>query len=202
MKIHENQAVLEAGKNLEEAAKAVVMIHGRGATAQSMIQLSEQLPEATYLAPQAKNRTWYPNPFMEPEKSNQPHLDSALGKVDSLVERCSEQVGRENVFLIGFSQGACLISEYCARNPAKYGGVIILSGGLIGQELNSFSGDMKRTEVFIGCAENDPHIPVERVNDTADIFEDLNAEVEKHIFEGSHHGIVAYEIERAQEIIS
>lgn len=199
---HEEQKVIQAGKPLEEAEKAVIMVHGRGATANSMIQLESQLPEAAYLAPQAKNRTWYPHSFMEPREKNQPELDSALNKVDQLVGKAATEVGLENVYLLGFSQGACLASEYTAQNPDKYGGLIAFSGGLIGKEAQKFSGDMEQTEVFLGCAENDPHIPKDRVNQTEDIFQKLNADVEKYIFEGSHHGIVDYELKRAREIIS
>jgi phospholipase/carboxylesterase len=200
--IHEDHKVVSSGNDLNEAEKAVIMVHGRGATAESIILLSEKLPEACYLAPQAENRTWYPESFLRPKEENQPHLDSALGKIDSLVERCSEEVGKENVFLLGFSQGACLTSEYAASHPDRYSGIIALSGGLIGEKPGNFSGDMKDTEVFLGCAENDPHIPKERVNETEKVFKQLNAETEKYIFEGSHHGIVEYELKRANEIIS
>lgn len=128
-------------------------------------------------------------------------MDSALEKIDSLVEKCSTKVGKENVFLLGFSQGACLVSEYTASNPDKYGGIVALSGGLIGEKTEKFLGDMKDTEVFLGCAENDPHIPKKRIDETEKVFQELKADVEKYIFEGSHHGIVEYEIRRANEII-
>jgi phospholipase/carboxylesterase len=199
--IHEDQKVVTAGKDLNEAEKAVIMIHGRGATAESIIQLSEKLPEAAYLAPQAEDREWYPKSFLRPREENQPQLDSALEKIDKLVEKCSKHVGKENTLLLGFSQGACLASEYTAGNPGSYGGIIALSGGLIGEEIENFSGNMKDTEVFLGCAENDPHIPKSRVDETEKVFKELKANVEKYIFEGSHHGIVEYEIKRANEII-
>ena len=200
--VHEEGEVLKAGPDLEEADKAVIMIHGRGATAHSIIQLHRQLPEATFLAPQASNREWYPRSFMESRERNQPNLDSALRKIDSLVEKASREVGKENVFLLGFSQGACLASEYMASNPDRYGGLIALSGGLIGEEIRDFSGNMDRTPVFLGCAEEDPHIPLERVNETEELFQELNSDVEKYIFEGSQHGIVDYEVERIVEMLS
>lgn len=200
--IHEDQSVQKSGPKPEEAGKAVIMLHGRGASAAGMIQLSEKLPEAAYLAPQASRRTWYPQSFLEPRKKNQPPLDSALRTVDSLVEKAADQVGKENVFLLGFSQGACLASEYVASNPDRYGGVILFSGGLIGDELPEYSGDLEGTPVFIGCSDNDPHIPLERVNATEKVFGELNGEVEKYIMEGSHHGIVEHEIEKASKIIS
>lgn len=202
MNVHGDQTVVESGQDLEEADKAVIMLHGRGATAQSIIQLSEQLPEAAYLAPQAANRQWYPRSFLEPRKKNQPHLDSALELVDSLVEKASDAVGRENVYLLGFSQGACLTSEYAASHPDRYGGLILLSGGLIGEEVQEFEGDLEGTPVFVGCSDNDPHIPLERVEKTVEVMESLNADVEKYIFEGSHHGIVDYEVEQIQEMLS
>lgn len=202
-KIHDDQKVLTKGLELEQAETAVVMVHGRGASAQSMLQLTDQLPEAAYLAPQASRRTWYPQSFLEPLEKNQPHLDSALRKVEDVVEKASNFVGLENVVVLGFSQGACLASEFVATNPEKYGGLILFSGGLIGDELPDYSGDMKETPVFIGCAEDDPHIPFSRVDETVEVFEDLDAEVvEKYILDGSHHGIVEYELEKASEIIS
>lgn len=200
-KIHEDQPVQTSGLELAEAEKAVIMLHGRGASAGGMIRLSEELPEAAYLAPQASRRTWYPHSFLEPREKNQPHLDSALRKVDSLMEKAADQVGKENVFLLGFSQGACLASEYVASNPERYGGVILFSGGLIGEEIGKFSGNLEETPVFIGCSDDDPHIPLERVNSTEQVFQELNGEVEKYIMEGSHHGIVDYEVEKASEII-
>lgn len=202
-KIHDEQKVLTKGLDLEEAEKAVVMLHGRGASAQSMLQLTEQLPEAAYLAPQASRRTWYPHSFLEPRERNQPHLDSALRKVEDVVEKASDFVGLENVVLLGFSQGACLASEFAASNTERYGGVVLFSGGLIGDEIGDFEGDMDSTPVFIGCAEDDPHIPFSRVDETFEVFETLNAKlVEKYVLDGSHHGIVEYELEKASEIIS
>jgi phospholipase/carboxylesterase len=201
-KIHDDQRVLTKGLDLEDAEKAVVMVHGRGASAQSMLQLLDQLPEAAYLAPQASRRTWYPQSFLEPREKNQPHLDSALRKVGDVIEKALEFVGRENVVILGFSQGACLASEFVASNPDKYGGVVLFSGGLIGDEIGDFEGDMEETPVFIGCAEEDPHIPFSRVDETVDVFEKLNAEiVEKYVLDGSHHGIVEHELKKASEII-
>ena len=199
--VHAESPIIESGQSLEEAEKAVIMIHGRGATAQSILNLSEKLPQAAYIAPQASNREWYPRSFLEEREKNQPHLDSALEKIDELVEKASEKVGRENVYLLGFSQGACLASEYVASHPGKYGGVILLSGGLIGEKVQEFEGDLEGTKVFIGCSDNDPHIPLERVEETVKVLEGLNADVEKYIMEGSHHGIVEYELEKASEII-
>lgn len=201
MSIHANTKTVRSGKQLEDASKAVIMIHGRGATAESIIDLSSDLPETAYIAPQASNKTWYPNSFLEEREKNQPHLDSALERIDRLVTEASEAVGKENVFILGFSQGACLASEYVASNPGKYGGLIVLSGGLIGKKLKQYTGDLQNTGVFIGCSDRDPHIPLERVNETEKVFDEMNADVEKYIMKGTHHGVVDYEIEKASEMI-
>lgn len=199
--IHENWKVISHGQRIEDADRAVIMIHGRGATAESIIQLSDKLPEASYLAPQAKNREWYPESFLEPREENQPHLDSALEQLDSLIDEVSEHVSLDKIVLLGFSQGACLASEYTASNPTGYGGLVALSGGLIGEKIQEYSGDLEETPVYIGCSEKDPHIPEERVDATEKKLVEMNAEVEKQIFPGSSHGIFQPEIERTREII-
>lgn len=202
MSVHENQKVFSTGQDLEDADRAAIMLHGRGATAGGMLRMTEDLPDAAYLAPQAANRTWYPHSFMEPRPKNQPHLDSALDKVGAVLETVSEHLEPEKVVILGFSQGACLASEFIASNPTSYGGLIALSGGLIGEEIEDFEGDLEQTPVFIGCSESDPHIPLERVEKTEQVMNDLKGDVEKYIFEGPHHGIVDYEIERVRNIIS
>lgn len=201
MSVHEDQKVMTSGKNLEDADRAVIMIHGRGASAGSVLRLSDNLPDAAYLAPQAANRTWYPQSFIEPKSDNQPNLDSALEKVGSVIEKVNKFLPREKIVLLGFSQGACLTSEYAASNPEKYGGLIIFSGGLIGDQIGEFEGDLDQTNTFIGCSENDPHIPLERVEKTEEVFENLNADVKKSIYEGSQHTINQDEIREATEII-
>ena len=201
--IHEDQEILTAGSNLEDAEKAVILLHGRGATAQGILQLENQLKvnNTSFFAPQAAQRTWYPNSFLQPRENNQPHLKSALKTVNRLVERISKELSREKIVIAGFSQGACLATEYAASEPEKFGGVIGFSGGLIGKELPNYTGDLEDTPVFLGCAENDPHIPLERVEETEKVFRELNANVEKHIFEGSYHGIVSTEIEKARQLV-
>lgn len=201
MNIHEDQEVLTAGQNLENAERAIIMIHGRGATAGSVLSLAEDLPEAAYLAPQAAKHTWYPRGFMETREKNQPHLDSALDKIYSIVEKVKQFVPKKKIVFLGFSQGACLSSEYIAQNPERHGGLLVFSGGLIGNRIESFEGDLERTPIFMGCSENDPHIPLERVEQTEEVFNDLNAEVKKTIYEGSHHTINQDEINEAQKII-
>ena len=195
--IHQDTELIKEG----EGDRAVILLHGRGATAGGIIQLADRLPEAKYYAPQASNREWYPQSFMRPREENQPHLDSALDRIDSIVDKISEEIPKEKIAVAGFSQGACLASEYAASNPDKVGGVIAFSGGLIGEKIEEFEGEFAG-EVFLGCAEKDPHIPKSRVDETEEVFRELGAEVEKYIFEGSNHGIDDYEIRKASELIA
>ena len=183
----------------KDANTAGILIHGRGATAQSILGLKEQIEnkDIYYIAPQAETREWYPNSFLNPINDNQPELDQALETVEECIEQLQEEGFEiEDIFLLGFSQGACLVTEYAARNPKKFKAIIGLSGGLIGPEGTKFeySGDLENTPVFLGCSENDPHIPKSRVDETEEALGGLNAEVEKRIYEGTFHGIVEDEI--------
>jgi len=189
MNPHKDQKIMTAGQDLEEAKRAVIMVHGRGASAQSILRISENLPEAAYLAPQAANRSWYPQSFMDPKENNQPYLNSALEKINSVIKQTEKFVPTEKIVLLGFSQGACLTSEYSAKNPEKYGGLIVFSGGLIGDKIGEFEGKMDNTPVFLGCSEKDPHIPLTRVERTEKVLTDLNADVKKTIYEGNTHTI-------------
>ena len=184
----------------KEAETAGILIHGRGATAESTLGLKNQIKneDTYYIAPQAETREWYPNSFLKPIGKNQPELDQALETIENCIEKLGEkEFESEDIFLLGFSQGACLVTEYAARNPKRFKAVIGLSGGLIGPKGRkfSYSGDLEETPVFLGCSENDPHIPKSRVDETKEVLEGLNGEVEKRIYEGSFHGIVEDEIE-------
>lgn len=184
----------------KDSETAGIMIHGRGASAKSILGLTQKIEnkQIYYMAPQAETREWYPNSFLNPLKDNQPELDQALETIDNCIEKLQNQgFNTEDIFLLGFSQGACLVTEYAARNPTKFKAVIGLSGGLIGPEGKEFnySGDLDSTPVFLGCSENDPHIPRSRVDETAEVLEGLNAEVEERIYPGNFHGIVEDEVQ-------
>jgi|AntRauTorcE11898_2_1112593.scaffolds.fasta_scaffold06488_2 phospholipase/carboxylesterase len=205
---HGDQPVAHAGAALADASAVVVCAHGRGATAQSMLQITQQFgfDDVASLAPQAAGRTWYPNPFTAPTDSNQPGLDSALAKLDAVVDQAIDAVGREHVVLLGFSQGACLSSEYAATHPARYGGLVVFSGGLIGPEVTveRYAGDdadMAGTPVFLGCDENDPHIDLERVHETTEVLDALGADVDERIYQGIGHGVVEDELDAATVIV-
>ncbi len=203
---HQGQPILEKGKNLEDAAAAVILVHGRGASAQSILTLAGEVdrPEAAWLAPQAANYTWYPFSFLAPIEQNEPGLTSALGLLSELVARVEEAgLPKDKIVLAGFSQGACLSLEFAARNPARYGGVVALSGGVIGPELDDarYSGDMAKTPVFLGCSDHDHHIPEERVHESAALFERLGARVVKKIYPGLGHTINEDEIGHFRNIM-
>ena len=168
---HGNQPLVSAGESLDTAGVAVVFVHGRGATAQGMLGLAEELPaRIAALAPQAAGNTWYPNPFTAPVETNEPGRSSGLGVIgDALAAAADADIPANRVALIGFSQGACLASEFVARTPRRYGALAALSGGLIGETIDpeAYTGDLNDTPVFLGCSDHDPHIPVERIRATA-----------------------------------
>ena len=191
---HQDQPVLTAGKPLDKARVAMVMIHGRGATAESILSLADELaqPDFAYLAPQAAGNTWYPNRFLAPIASNEPYLSSALAMINEVLERLSEAgIPPEQAILLGFSQGACLALEFAARHARRYGGVAGLSGGLIGPDETprDYPGSLADTPVFLGCSDVDFHIPKERVLHSADVFRGLGGEVTARLYPNMGHTI-------------
>ncbi len=192
--------MLATGAPLDKASAAMIMIHGRGATAQDILSLAAELPSSNvaFLAPQAADHQWYPNRFMVPTRLNQPWLDSALGVVDALVKQVTAAgIPTERLFLLGFSQGACLALEYAARNAKRYGGVIGLSGGVIGEdnEPRHDSGTFDGIPIFLGCSDMDPHIPAYRVQHAADVLKGLGANVTKRLYPAMGHTVNEDEIE-------
>jgi predicted esterase len=205
--MHQGQQVLITGKVLEEASAAMIMIHGRGASAASILELGGEFdaPEFAFVAPQAAGSVWYPYPFMYPIEQNEPALSSALatvGEVFKAVETAG--IPAEKIMLLGFSQGACLASEFAARNTRRYGGLIVLSGGLIGPPgtPRTYPGSLEGTPVFIGCSDIDPHIPLTRVKETSVILESLGAKVTERIYPGMGHTVNIDEIKTIQELMA
>lgn len=203
---HAMGALLTAGAPLATAKAVMIMVHGRGASAQSILELASNFDrsEFAYLAPQAANYSWYPNSFLYPLEENEPYLSSALNRLESLVAWIEEQgVKREDTMILGFSQGACLSLEYAARHAGRFGGIIGLSGGLIGPEGTSrnYAGVMDRTPVFLGCSDTDFHIPKERVIETAVIFQKLGAIVTKRLYPNMGHGINQDELDFVRQMM-
>jgi predicted esterase len=203
---HEGQAVVEAGTPLGQGTGVVVMVHGRGAGPANILDLMPRLdrPDFTYLAPSAAGRTWYPNSFMAETASNEPWLSSALRAVDRVVsDVVARGVPTERIVLLGFSQGACLMSEYAAAHAARYGGVVVFSGGLIGPPGTTWNsgGRFDGTPVFLGSSDPDAHVPPARVEESAAVFTRMGASVDMRIYPGMGHTINDDEISAAQGLL-
>jgi predicted esterase len=203
---HRGQPVLAAGRSLEEAEAAMVMVHGRGATAEDILSLAGELgrPELAYVAPQAAGYTWYPYSFMAPMEQNEPGLSSGLEVLGDLVRHLEAQgIPAERTVLLGFSQGACLTLEYAARNAKRYGGVVALSGGLIGppDTPRDYAGSFAGTPVFLGCSDRDPHIPKARVDESAEVFRRMGAEVTERIYPAMGHTVNEDELSFVRDLV-
>ena len=204
---HVGDKILYSGVDLENAKNAMILIHGRGSNAESILPLANELKleDTIVAAPQANQFTWYPYRFIEKREVNEPGISSGLALIDSIISSLNDSgISSDNIFLLGFSQGACLTLDYAARNPKKYAGIFALSGGLIGEKLNwnDYSGNLERTPIFLGCSDNDFHIPEERVHESGKIFNELSAEVTKKIYNNMGHTISYDEIVEINSIIS
>jgi predicted esterase len=203
---HHGQPVLAAGPAPEAAGGTIVLLHGRGGSAENMLSLYGALGDERFaaLAPQAAGQSWYPQSFLAPLESNQPYLDSALRRVDSLVaDLLARGIPAGRVVLMGFSQGACLASEFVARHPRRYGAVIGLTGGLIGPPgtPREYAGSLDDTPVFLGTSDPDPHVPFERVKETADVLGRMGARVELRRYAGMPHTINEDELDACRELL-
>lgn len=198
--------IITGGKKLSEAKKALIMIHGRGADANDIIDLSKYLAVSDFalLAPEATNNTWYPQSFLAPKSLNEPWLSSALSVIKETVkEIVTAGIPESSIYFLGFSQGACLTLEFVAQNATKYGGVVAFTGGLIGDKIDrsNYKGDFANTPVFIGTSNPDPHVPVERVYATSNILSEMNAAVTHKVYENMGHTINNDEIQLANNLI-
>lgn len=199
--------IITAGKDINEATKVLIMVHGRGGSAEDILGLAQNLAvnDFALLAPQATNNTWYPYSFLTPPKENEPELSSALALLKEVVANVKAWgIAEENMYFLGFSQGACLTLEFVTRNATKYGGVIAFTGGLIGDKIYSenYTGDFSETPVFIGTSDPDPHVPVERVHATAEIITKMNGRVIKKVYQNMGHTINQDEINQANELLN
>jgi predicted esterase len=207
MEPHLGQKLVLAGEPLESARAAMIMLHGRGATARDILTLTADLhlPGFVYLAPQAAGNSWYPNSFLMPIASNEPYLSSGLAVITSLLDQLA-QVGipAERTILLGFSQGACLTLEYTARKARRYGGIVGLSGGLIGPDgtPRDYPGSLAGTPVFLGCSDRDPHIPKERVELTSETLRLLGGNVTTRLYPFMDHTVNQDELDFVQGMMA
>jgi predicted esterase len=203
---HQGQKILEAGEPLAEARAAMILVHGRGASAADIMTLGTELmhPGFAYLAPQAAGSAWYPHPFTAPLEDNEPYLSSALEVLASLLATVERTIPAEQVILLGFSQGACLTLEFAARHARRYGGVVGLSGGLIGPDgtPRDYPGNFDRTPAFLGCSDVDPHIRKVRVLEAAEVLERVGADLILKLYPQMDHSVNADEIQAVRKIVS
>ena len=200
---HQNQAIVTTGKPLADARAAMILLHGRGATAESILTLADELnqPDFAYLAPQAAGYTWYPYSFLSPMPQNEPGITSGIAVVEALVEQIvSDGIPYQQIMIGGFSQGACLALEFVARHARRYGGVLGYSGGLIGPDSTprDYPGSLGDTPIFLGCSDIDAHIPKARVELTADVLRKLGGQVSMRLYPGMGHTINQDEIEASR----
>jgi phospholipase/carboxylesterase len=198
--------IVAAGNELTATSKVLILLHGRGGSAEDILSLASHLDVKGFslFAPQATNNTWYPYSFLAPPSQNEPWLSSALSLLKELVDDLlSKGVPAENIYFLGFSQGACLTLEFVTRNASKYGGVVAFTGGLVGDKIYSdnYNGDFGGTPFFIGTSNPDPHVPVERVYATTNILKNMNAVVTEKIYTGMGHTINQDEIDHANKLV-
>jgi phospholipase/carboxylesterase len=203
---HRDQPVCHFGEPLDRAAGAVILLHGRGGSAEDILSLAQPLYHSglAYLAPQAANHTWYPNSFLAPIEQNQPWLDSALRKVEAIVEEAiAAGIVPDHILLGGFSQGACLATEFVASHPRRYAGLIALTGGLIGPPGVDLThpGSLAGTPAFLGSGDPDPHVPFERVQQSAQVLTAMGASVTVRRYPGRPHTITPEELDFARRLL-
>lgn len=204
---HGGGRVVRAGSPLDDAGLAVILLHGRGGTPESMIELAGSLavPEAAWLAPEARGNTWYPRSFLATLEENEPGLSSALGVIEGLLVDLEEGgLGPEAVAILGFSQGGCLGLEFAARDARRYGALVGLSAGLIGppDTPRDYDGSLDGTPVFLGCSDVDPHIPLWRLEETAAVLERMGAAVEKRIYPSMGHTVNRDEVRHVRRLLA
>jgi phospholipase/carboxylesterase len=204
MAIAHGQRVLEGGEPLNSARAAMILLHGRGATAEDIMTIAfdAQAPGWVYFAPQAAGSAWYPNPFTAPIESNEPYLSAALNMITNLVERIEASVPAHRMMLLGFSQGACLTLEWAARHARRFGAIAGLSGGLIGPDgtARDYPGGFDGTPVFLGCSDVDPYIGKDRVEEAAQVLEGMGAAVDLRLYPGMGHLVNGDEIAALRDL--
>lgn len=198
--------IITSGTPLKQASRALILVHGRGGSAEDILTLAPMLAVGGYalLAPQAAGNTWYPHSFLMPQEDNEPWLSGAIDVLAATVQEIMDAgITHDRIFFTGFSQGACLTLEFAARHAVRYGGIAAFTGGLIGDHVHrsNYTGDFAQTPVFIGSSDPDMHVPVKRVRETEAVYADLNAAIHIKIYPNMGHTISGDEISIANEMI-
>ena len=204
---HGTQAIVSMGQPLSDAAGVLILLHGRGGTAEDIIGLGEAIaPEKwAMLAPQASGNSWYPYSFLAPQEQNEPYLTSALGKVQAAVDTAlAAGIAAEKIAIAGFSQGACLATEFVGRNPRRYAALLALTGGLIGPlgAPIKLTGDLAGTPVLLSSGDPDPHVPWARVQQSADLLQEIGGRVTIRRFPGKPHSVTGEELRSARDVLA
>jgi phospholipase/carboxylesterase len=198
--------IVSAGEAIKPESKVLIMIHGRGGSAEDILSLASHLDVKDFAlrAPQATGNSWYPYSFLAPQAQNEPWLSSALDLISQMTTELEAQgIRSENIYFLGFSQGACLTLEFVTRHARRWGGVVAFTGGLIGDAVNTanYRGDFKGTPVFIGTSNPDPHVPLQRVDETVNIMKGMGADLTLKVYPGMGHTINGDEIALANQIV-
>ncbi|MFC7166391.1 alpha/beta hydrolase [Halospeciosus flavus] len=203
---HADQPIVTGGAPAMAADVAVVLLHGRGATAKGMVASADDFYRhgVTFLAPQAAHQNWYPASFDAPREANEPALTSAVDRVGAALDRAADVgIPPARTVILGFSQGACVAAEFVRRHPRRYGGVVVLAGALPGEETpDPGEQSLDGTPVFLGCADDDPHVPVERVHESARVLEAMDGDVTEEIYADAGHSITGGEVEAVQSLLA
>ena len=199
--------IVQAGRPIKEAAGALILLHGRGGSAEDMLALGSELTNdrLALLAPEAPGHTWYPNSFLAPRQQNEPYVSSALRQIEgTLALATSAGLETSQVAICGFSQGACLATEFVARHPQRYAGLLAFTGGLIGplEEPISLSGNLEGTPVLLSSGDPDPHVPWKRVEQSGQLLTSIGAKVILQRYAGRPHAVLAEEIEKGKSLLS
>lgn len=197
--------VIEQGQPIEKASKALILLHGRGGSALDILSLAPELCDETFYiaAPQTPHNSWYPNSFMAEEKLNEPWLSASVAAIKRLIDDTAQKIPKNQIYLLGFSQGACLALEVSARFATKYGGVIAFTGGLIGRGINpqKYEGNFEGTAVFIGNSDNDSHVPLVRSKQSKELMQKLGAVVTLRVYQDMPHTINQDEMDWAKNLL-
>jgi len=200
------QEIKFGGKALSDAQKVLIMVHGRGGSAEDILSLAVEfnLQEFAILAPQANGNSWYPRSFLSPRTDNEPYLSDSLSQLKDILKNLkSKGFVSSQIFMLGFSQGACLILDFAASNAERFGGIVSFTGGMIGEFLDhrNYNGDFDQTPVFIGTSDPDPHVPVSRVRETTILYQNMGAKVTEIIYKNMGHTVSEAEIFQVNKII-
>lgn len=204
---HGSEPIVKAGTRLADAAGVIILLHGRGGSAADILGLGQAISPVGWamLAPQAAGYTWYPHSFLEPRERNEPYLTSALERVQTAIDTAIQaEIPAEKIVIAGFSQGACLSTEFVGRNPRRYGGLLAFTGGLIGPlELPlSLTGDLAATPVLLSSGDPDPHVPWARVAQSAELLTGIGGRISLRRYPGRPHTILPEEFEIARQLLS